>query len=451
MRRVELIFALIALFLISTGSKSLANLNDGLVAYFPFDKDASDVSGNGNNGILNGNITFVPAKVANGVKLNGVHSAGGTQNPDYIRVKNSASLQFSKDMSISYWMKIDGEQVQTLANCSGDIISGSHGSVLSKSGDRFGWYTLETAGGSVFGINPYESGKGISIESIPSGFNNFRHVCYTISNNKICAYINGRLNSSGIGNVDFSSSNTRDLYIGVQNNTGRSCLSYWCQLDGVIDELRIYNRCLSELEVSDIYNQGLTSNEKIDQRSLSQVNVGNKISNSLEEKINIEKKLIGTVDINDIIKVDVLSTKKMPQKNTSSKLLFSSVKGTVNDIVKTVAIKLRPDSPIPIKYGKYNIRLNITMNLKYKPDMEGSPIPLKKEAAVDFVLSPANKYAAQKKVVFENVMIYGEYHNVGLSIIAGFARMFKKDISNNDLDLPFTLVETTTDYSLIIN
>ncbi len=91
------------------------------------------------------------------------------------------------------------------------------------------------------------------------------------------------------------------------------------------------------------------------------------------------------------------------------------------------------------------------MNLKYKPDMEGGPIPLKKEATVDFVLSPANKYAAQKKVVFENVMIYGEYHNVGLSIIAGFARMFKKDISNNDLDLPFTLVETTTDYSLIIN
>jgi hypothetical protein len=37
----------------------LADLNDGLVAYYPFNGNAKDESGNGNNGRENGGIKYV--------------------------------------------------------------------------------------------------------------------------------------------------------------------------------------------------------------------------------------------------------------------------------------------------------------------------------------------------------------------------------------------------------
>ena len=55
---------LIALFLsfglLSTVS---AGINDGLVAYYPFDGNAKDMSGNGNDGTEYGGVTYCCRKI----------------------------------------------------------------------------------------------------------------------------------------------------------------------------------------------------------------------------------------------------------------------------------------------------------------------------------------------------------------------------------------------------
>ena len=58
------------------------DLNDGLVAYYPFNDNADDESGNGNDGTAEGSFEFTPdGREGNAVRLNGdgslFYSGGG--------------------------------------------------------------------------------------------------------------------------------------------------------------------------------------------------------------------------------------------------------------------------------------------------------------------------------------------------------------------------------------
>lgn len=243
--------ALLPMFVmaLAVGSCFASPPTNGLVAYFPFDSDANDASGNGNHGLVNGGVSLAPAKVGKGVKFNGVNSAGRISNPDFIRVPNSQTLQFGNAMSVSYWIRVDGNQSQTGADCSGNTVFGVSGVAVAKQGDRSGWYSMEYDKSSSFGI---AGGTGASTAGLPNAFQNFRHVVRSISGNTIQTYINGDLVSNVVGRVNFTQSNSNDLYIGVQA-TANACIPYWYPLDGVIDELRIYNRAVSAGEVQEIY------------------------------------------------------------------------------------------------------------------------------------------------------------------------------------------------------
>lgn len=238
---------------LSQGSESQPDISKGLVAYYPFDGDANDASGNGNNGMLNGDARFVSAIKGMGLKLGGVHSPGGTTNPDYVLVKNSPSLQFTDSMTVSYFVMIDGTQAQTNADCSGSLVNAIYGTVLGKSGDRTGFYCSERDTSDEFGIDPNTGGYSMGSGPLPSLFNNYRHVVYTIGDNTINLYIDGVLKNTMTASVSFDKANTQDMYIGVQNDESGACLKYWYPLEGIIDELRIYNRVLNKAEVSQLF------------------------------------------------------------------------------------------------------------------------------------------------------------------------------------------------------
>jgi murein DD-endopeptidase MepM/ murein hydrolase activator NlpD len=228
-------------------------VENGLVAYYPFDGDANDASGNGNHGMLNGDPRFVSAVKGMGLKLGGVHSPGGTVNPDYVLVKNSPSLQFTDRMTVSYFVMIDGTQAQTSADCSGRSINEIYGNVLGKSGDRTGFYFRELDTISEFGIDSFNGVFFMKSDQLPSLFNTFRHIAYTISDNTVRLYIDGVLKNTMTSTVPLDRANAQDMYIGVQNNEIAACLKYWYPLEGIIDELRIYNRALNDAEVSQLF------------------------------------------------------------------------------------------------------------------------------------------------------------------------------------------------------
>lgn len=231
-----------------------ADISTGLVAHFPFEGNANDASGNNNHGIIRGNISFVDGPVKKAARFNGVNSVGGTQNPDHIFIPNSSTLQFSNAMSVSYWVKFSGNRSQTYADCSGETVTSTNGVVLGKSGDRNGFYFGEEDTSSGFAINQYNGGDGIGSANtqLKSASSAFRHVAYVMNGSSMSLYVDGALINTKSGQLNFSASNSRDMYIGTQYNRGGACLDFWGQLDGIVDELRIYNKPLSADDVKQL-------------------------------------------------------------------------------------------------------------------------------------------------------------------------------------------------------
>ena len=74
--------------------------------------------------------------------------------------------------------------------------------------------------------------------------NNWMHVAvaYDSTTTSMTKYINGKIVSASLAKLDFSYSNSADLIIG-----GMNCWSYY--FNGDMDEIRFYNRALTEQEI----------------------------------------------------------------------------------------------------------------------------------------------------------------------------------------------------------
>ena len=229
---------------------SFADISDGLIAHYTFDDDLSDKTDFNNHGIENGNIQYVDAVSGKGIKLSGVNSTGGIQNPDHIKVNKSENLKLQNALSVSYFVRIDGNMQQTSSNCSGEPVEWIYGNVLTIRGSRNTFYFNESEFSSALLMN---NGKGLRATELPTVYQYFRHTAFVVDGNYIKIYINGVLSNEGEGIINFDDLENLDLYIGVQESSSTSCLKYWYPLDGVIDDLRIYNRGLSNVEIKNIY------------------------------------------------------------------------------------------------------------------------------------------------------------------------------------------------------
>jgi hypothetical protein len=86
------------------------NLGQGLVAYYPFNGNANDQSGNNNNPVFN-NATLTTDRLGNPASA---YHFNGTDN--YMKVLNSPSINLTNKMSISVWVKPTGFYTGTCHN-----------------------------------------------------------------------------------------------------------------------------------------------------------------------------------------------------------------------------------------------------------------------------------------------------------------------------------------------
>src|SRR3989337_2787470 len=116
---------------------AFADLKDGLVAYYPFNGNANDESGNGNHGTVNG-ATLTTDRLG---KVNSAYSFNGVG--DYIIVSSAKSIPTNGNRTLSLWIKYDrnnpgfsNPEVLSIGNtsyfCSDGglhaiVISGTHG------------------------------------------------------------------------------------------------------------------------------------------------------------------------------------------------------------------------------------------------------------------------------------------------------------------------------------
>jgi len=226
------IFSVLVILVIAGCS---GNLNNGLVAYYPFDGNANDESGNGNHGVEHNGVTYV---------------AG---------ISGQAAMFDGEDDFISIWSK---DQINQNIN--------------TNEGTVCVWFNIaeEYPGNKSF-IYQYYSGNGDRLylnaiytvtnsADLRMGVGNKHKLSYSINanawNNAVLLwtsdgvmklYINGMFaNKEIFTNPGFQFSGHEQFYFGRGWDGNPAFYS------GIIDDLPIYNRALSESEIQELYNDG---------------------------------------------------------------------------------------------------------------------------------------------------------------------------------------------------
>lgn len=225
--------------------------SNGLVGYWPFNGDANDESGNGNNGTVNGaTLTTDRFGVANKA-----YSFDGID--DWVETTNYF-LQTNNPHSISIWWKTADslKTNQTIFN------TGPH--TLENLAYHYSSSNVNPPFGLSFGIGNGQSGVG-SWNVIwpdtgqivtPYTINNWHLVTWVKDgsyNWKI--YFDTSLIYTFYSNLN-SGNQTANIRFGAENNgfpTGGA------NFKGNIDDIGIWNRALTECEIADLYNCQLGS------------------------------------------------------------------------------------------------------------------------------------------------------------------------------------------------
>ena len=201
---------------------------EGTVAYWNFDEGsgtvAHDVSGNGNNGTIYG-ATWTNGKVGNALSFDGVD--------DYVEVPDSESLRFKTNYTITFWSKR-----YSFENWS---------QLISKTDRRNGWQIYINGKNNMI-FEAWNNGTRESVmvnRDVDDEFN-FYTIVITPSIWKV--YVNGE---EKYIKLHPKISNTGDTTgINMKIGSGRSINPYF---HGIIDEVRICNRVLSQEEIIEDY------------------------------------------------------------------------------------------------------------------------------------------------------------------------------------------------------
>lgn len=212
----------------------IKSLYSDLVAYYPFNGNANDESGNGHDGTINGNAALVPDRfntsdraftfpnqssnisLANSTNLN--LESGFTFN-SWVKYKNTYSVIIGKHVcgyvnGFVLGIDYDGQFHLLLGDAGWQIVKTSETLVEDR------WYMLTAT---------YDGSSGIA---------------------KI--YLDGQLENSA--NISYTNFSPYPISIGevFQNNCSPANMS------GAIDEVKIYNRPLNAAEILEEYNNTYT-------------------------------------------------------------------------------------------------------------------------------------------------------------------------------------------------
>lgn len=218
-------------------------VTNGLVAYYQFDGNLNEATGNGNNGMWVGNTNYEPGIVGAALRLDG---------SSYVQVPDELALNFGagSNFAISAWV-----QPQSSSTDYGEMdivdkryIPPPHPNVSTAVG-----YSFFLVNGRVFCQLAQAPGNGISNYG-PVGPDlrdgKFHFAAMSVVRNSTTG---GNLYVDGEAVVTFDPtaesgdlSSTQPLLIGHNTEINGG-------FTGGIDELRIYNRALSSNEVAQLY------------------------------------------------------------------------------------------------------------------------------------------------------------------------------------------------------
>ena len=247
MKKKNLLFTAIAIF--GLAATTIAQVpsyvpTNGLVGWWPFTGNAIDSSGNGNNGTVNGAI---PDNDRYG-STNHSYLFNGINN--YIRVSNNPNLVLDSNFTISCWVKILG------LNTFNTFLSNASNNQTGVSGWVWGYANFSSPAKIHFQAYPFYNNSTLS--QIGGNLTNTWHnisVTYDKGDSKLKYFVNGQMTDTFTIAYNITNANL-DFFIGnhFQNNNPSTPVPTNGSFNGNIDDIGIWNRALTQQEITDLYN-----------------------------------------------------------------------------------------------------------------------------------------------------------------------------------------------------
>lgn len=228
-----------------------ADLNDGLVAYYPFNGNANDESGNGNHGTVI-EATLVADKFG---KKNQAYNF--PESNDYIEIGDVEALDGIQQLTGIAWIKpyslpVDAILISKWETC---FPSG----VVFNSG-----FFMELVNSELtFLISDSSDTRRLIVKttSSPVSIDSWQHVAFVFDGSqadvadKMKLYYNGMKQPASLSSgYDYPLTRTGLTPSSLRIGTMIDAACAHEDFNGKMDDIRIYNRALSESEIKQLYN-----------------------------------------------------------------------------------------------------------------------------------------------------------------------------------------------------
>jgi hypothetical protein len=222
-------------------------ISDGLIAYYPLDGDVKDQSGNGHDGATHNSCLFVPGVQNQALRVVGVNSMFSTSG-GYVSIPGVDTTGL-RSLSLCLWVREDflylpdaGEAyiiLGTAVDTAWCGIAHFYGEIQFAVGANQGDYVKQLI-------------KPISVPFDPADGGSWVFYALVYDNGYFTAYKNS-VQMAGVRQQ-----------LRINGNSAFIASHSWCgtspgsstRFTGAIDEVRIYNRVLSQLELDQLNQAG---------------------------------------------------------------------------------------------------------------------------------------------------------------------------------------------------
>ncbi|MFA6554525.1 MAG: LamG domain-containing protein [Candidatus Paceibacterota bacterium] len=231
-------------------SGTSGSLSSGLVGWWTFDgpkmkNNITDSSGQGNNGSMVGftstSSAVILGRVGQGLKFDGSN--------DYVDVGSGASLDQLAEMTYSVWINPKSYGTYNIVNKGGRF---SNGPLFYTTSDKAFIFQEAYTGGGYGAVSRKAELGSITV-------NTWIHLVATWDGTNDCTHIHLYKNGQEVPytycrDADIAGSRRTDSSLNMA--IGSSIPVTGALFDGSIDDVRIYNRALSAVEIQQLYSMG---------------------------------------------------------------------------------------------------------------------------------------------------------------------------------------------------
>ena len=240
---------------------------DGLIGYYPFENNTEDLSDEQNHGKDFTNGIYVDGIAGKAMYFNGT--------TDYIELNNSLDNTYGNTFSV--WTKIyglqSGQQNGTIISKYNQTGNNSNFAINTYLGTRpqpnyftYFWYNAGSTPDtyqrdmifSFYDSYHYNAGLVDDVSYTQTSYmqrpnlDAWQHLVVNLTSDSLQIYVNGKLTTSKKREYNTYKNSSIPTLIGNLEYGGNSTQNhYW----GELDELRIYNRGLSEEEIQTLYEK----------------------------------------------------------------------------------------------------------------------------------------------------------------------------------------------------